>query len=560
MHADPLLTVEEAAERLGVSVATVRRRAQDGSLPAEKHGRQWLVKSHGLERKARGARQPSPSTLVDLGVSLTQLEHRDLAELWVPDILWWADLLAARSDVMAEAARRLTSQGRCQPVEQVEVPKNSFFSRPAAMLALEDRLAYHAAVSSIAPRIEGLLSPAVFSARLSDDPSYLLVNGRDQWLRWQAAQRQAIEDGYEWVVKTDITAYFDNIEHRLLFADIDRLNPDPGVAGALKRMLGEWASVPGRGLPQGPDASRVLASLYLVPVDDVLAHGDWRYFRFMDDLRVLGRTRAEVIQGLRLLERECRRRGLVLSAHKTSLQVGDEARADLEQPDLDAVEYWLEIGNDPVARHHLREILKASLSGAGVVDDRRAKFSLWRLRQLRDHYEVRRVLQNLERLAPIAPIVAQYLRPFIRRARVQQALIEFFRDAARNDSPYTSTWLLTLFLESVDAPSDLIIAYARQVAHDRNEPTFHRIVAANVLSLGRRTADIAWLASSAKTDYDPWLVRGYLVALARASSLNRDIEKAAVMRSPDLAKTVAYLTGRRSLPSLVYRSVQVPVA
>lgn len=37
------LSVEQAAERLGLSPATVRRRCVDGSLPAEKVGRAWVV-------------------------------------------------------------------------------------------------------------------------------------------------------------------------------------------------------------------------------------------------------------------------------------------------------------------------------------------------------------------------------------------------------------------------------------------------------------------------------------------------------------------------------------
>jgi excisionase family DNA binding protein len=43
-------TPAEAAETLGVSVRTIRRRANDGSLPAVRVGRSWRVDIAALDR------------------------------------------------------------------------------------------------------------------------------------------------------------------------------------------------------------------------------------------------------------------------------------------------------------------------------------------------------------------------------------------------------------------------------------------------------------------------------------------------------------------------------
>jgi len=37
------ITVEEAAHRLGISIATVKRRLQNSQLAGRKIGRQWVV-------------------------------------------------------------------------------------------------------------------------------------------------------------------------------------------------------------------------------------------------------------------------------------------------------------------------------------------------------------------------------------------------------------------------------------------------------------------------------------------------------------------------------------
>jgi excisionase family DNA binding protein len=58
-----LLTVPEAAERLGLSVAMVRRYCSNGNLPAEKMGRDWTVRQRDVEQFAasrrRRGRKPS---------------------------------------------------------------------------------------------------------------------------------------------------------------------------------------------------------------------------------------------------------------------------------------------------------------------------------------------------------------------------------------------------------------------------------------------------------------------------------------------------------------------
>ena len=52
-----LMTIPEAAERLGLSVAMVRRYCSAGKLPAQKVGRDWTVRQRDVERFAASARR-----------------------------------------------------------------------------------------------------------------------------------------------------------------------------------------------------------------------------------------------------------------------------------------------------------------------------------------------------------------------------------------------------------------------------------------------------------------------------------------------------------------------
>ena len=58
-----LLTISEAAERLGLSVAMVRRYCAEGKLPAQKIGRDWAILRHDVEHFAATPRHSGRPSL-----------------------------------------------------------------------------------------------------------------------------------------------------------------------------------------------------------------------------------------------------------------------------------------------------------------------------------------------------------------------------------------------------------------------------------------------------------------------------------------------------------------
>lgn len=79
------LTVEEVADRLNLSVATVRRRCASGEIEAIKAGPQWLVDPEALDnpevkRKRKSVRR---ETEYDFRVAFTHVQSTDLSETWV---------------------------------------------------------------------------------------------------------------------------------------------------------------------------------------------------------------------------------------------------------------------------------------------------------------------------------------------------------------------------------------------------------------------------------------------------------------------------------------------
>src|ERR1700677_3768102 len=133
------ITVEGAAQRLGISTSTVKRRLERGQIAGRKIGRQWVVDDSRLPAPTRSdSPKPVPLSSVNVGDAVRYVRATDLNELWVPDVLRWTDFIANPTDLLSEAAVRAAT-GTCDAATLIEVPKTPMLTRPAAILALADR-------------------------------------------------------------------------------------------------------------------------------------------------------------------------------------------------------------------------------------------------------------------------------------------------------------------------------------------------------------------------------------------------------------------------------------
>ena len=566
MSTELLITVDEAAALLGVSPATVRRRCGSGDIAAERVGRSWLIDSSALPRAG-----PSPtrrrrvsgaaSSLVDLNRSLQHLRSQDLQrDLWVPDILRHEDDLLSTDSLLEAAATKLDLNERFEPPVNIPVPKSPFFLRNAVNLALSDRLAYHAAVEAISGSLAAAAGPCAYSARLAKSDKYFLEFGSQAWVRWKSAVQAKTAELNGFVVETDVTAFFDCISHTVLMQELQDLALPKPLLDALREMLRTWESAPNTGIPQGPDASRLLGNFYMAPIDAVITViPDVHYFRYMDDIRIVSPSRLSAIEALKLLDTECRRRNLSLSTKKTELRHGKEAFDALEDQKINAAKYAFDAGGDPRAvRRQMGALFRASLRPDGTINARRAKFSIYRLRALRESNVRTLVLRNLESLAGLGWLVPAYLQPWMRRPAVSRDLAAYLEDPERNTSDFLSTWLLAALLDDPACVTDELSDYARRISFDRSESGYHRAVAFQVLALRSTSRDIAAMKGVVSREHDPEVVRGALVALFRTGKLDRSTASRAE-RIAGLDTTNSYLRGRSDLPSMIHRDKRSPI-
>lgn len=204
------------------------------------------------------------------------------------------------------------------------IPKQSGLHRPITFLHLDDMIVYQAFGNVI---LEEYIDQRkkfekinVFSNILNqnkDKNIFLFKKWQEGYVKFLQKIKKYYYDNNKWVAHFDLAAYYDTIDHGVL---IDQFSEDSEFKNLFQKCLETWSTHKNsklkHGIPQGPITSNLLAEIYLLPIDKALGENNLKYARYMDDIKIYGKSREEVLEGIILLERECKERGLIPQTSK----------------------------------------------------------------------------------------------------------------------------------------------------------------------------------------------------------------------------------------------------
>lgn len=244
---------------------------------------------------------------------------------------YYRNLFVAYELTKKENIRRLSERlegGSYEPsrVLRFYLPKFSGLQRPITFLHLDDLIVYQALANIIAKKFnkekERVEFRNVFSNilnRNSNTNIFFFKKWQEGYGKFIKKIKEYYNDGNKWVGHFDLAAYYDTIDHKVLSEQISR-NTYQNFTDLLKKCLGEWSTHKNNklnhGIPQGPLPSSLIAEIYMLPIDKKLNKKDIKYIRYVDDIKIFGKTREEVLSGAILLERECKERGLIPQSKK----------------------------------------------------------------------------------------------------------------------------------------------------------------------------------------------------------------------------------------------------
>lgn len=252
--------------------------------------------------------------------------ERDSEDDFYPDVLRFADIQAKLDEYIAQRDHRFLQIDNIAHLIDT-VPKASGMLREAVWIHPTHRLLYLATLHYLLPKLDHHLPPEVYSYRRDsqDKDEYPFPDKMGRWKIFHNDFRQAcLDDDTNAVLITDIASYYDHISVDELCDRIESIlgaaasEEDIEVVAFLRSLLKQWSTA-GFGIPQNYDASSFFASLFLIGADREILEKRYRYFRWVDDIRICAKNKKQAVRALHALQAALLRYRMFLASDKTSI-------------------------------------------------------------------------------------------------------------------------------------------------------------------------------------------------------------------------------------------------
>ena len=156
--------------------------------------------------------------------------------------------------------------------------------------------------------------------------TYAYRNGRSALQAVDEIERMIKTGRYSFVLKIDIVKFFDNIRWDILAGQLRQKIREEDVIELIRaESLAPWVDREGnlqekiKGIYQGSCISPILSNIYLMEFDKSIAADCQQFFRYSDDILILGRSKEELLEMLARTQSFFDNLGLTVSEEKSKL-------------------------------------------------------------------------------------------------------------------------------------------------------------------------------------------------------------------------------------------------
>lgn len=452
----------------------------------------------------------------------------DLEQGPLPDPFKYADYDYRLNELTSHLVSHVKeNEYRPNRAENFDMPKGELAIRPGAVLDIADLTVLHRLTSEFILDLDAKLSHGVVAYRLRKDKKYQYRIERESayfvlprykrdrikieeswynlWPQFRQQLKKDLQGGrYECVAKTDITAFFEDV-NLLTLGEILKQKTGCNLRhiNMIVEILRNWAlRDPAnvrqrRGLPQGINLSGVLSNHYLQIIDDYLdgvnkevhQSDKIKWYRYCDDINVLckseGRARAVLLNLGRLL----RVLGLNQNAEKTEIldcpkaldtmyySVAENISSILEESkgkDVDRVALIIRL------RHECKKLPRRDAKYEKKCET--ALFCAYNAARVLDsQLLIKRSIHDFKKFPVRAKSICGYVRRFINMPTIYKL---FKEQLTKKHSlllyNFQIAFLLTVF-RNYKKPDRELSKYILEVAKDINRHWYVRVQAINTL-------------------------------------------------------------------------------
>lgn len=265
---------------------------------------------------------------LDLAWKRVMHSHKDRSFVSHPFIDSWLDF--SRNDWLDHLRSRLRSGYSPTIPTTCWVPKGNNLCRQGVILTPQDETIYFALIDFMLPQISTYVydsETVALHPRLVREHSgiKLVEHYKRQWAHFRDVSLDYLNNGYPFMVKTDITSFYSSISIKNLFSILMGLGIEREACNLLSKCLNTWAGDSSTGIPQGYIPSDILSLVFLAETDITLQRSGVNHMRYSDDIRIFAVSDKEARSKLHELDRLLLSRRLSLNSAKTRILYGSAA-------------------------------------------------------------------------------------------------------------------------------------------------------------------------------------------------------------------------------------------
>jgi len=468
----------------------------------------------------------------------------------IPDIAVYDDVREQWDKGYCEALQNAIRDGNFGPrhTEIVDYPKNDIAVRPLTRFSAPDRLIYDALVFEISSDLDTSRNPSVYSYRWNHRARRPIF-WKTSWTRMRREAKATLLSNWNFkVASLDVSSFYEHIDVGLLSDDLSMVVHDEIAVKRIATFLKKFQTINHAwGLPQGSDASGILANAYLAPVDEFLRRNNFPFFRYSDDIMILDEGWNTLRDVIIEVNRIFRSKRLSMSAHKTGILEFPEVIQDFLSAQKASIDQAVQHG-DPEADRDVRSFFDQVIDSdrVGATD---LKFALNKLRAVGDDYAVGWCLKNLRYVAYASrEIFAYFAECGYRQSTIRRGLEDFMQSQESISYPYIEQRVLRYFVH-LGIESEKMKSSAWRIMEDRNREEFPREFAVRYLGGVASASEAQLLRHKFESEASLAMRRALLISLYESGKLSERYLRDIWYSLPELRWTCNYLAGNPKIPT-----------
>lgn len=410
-------------------------------------------------------------------------------------------------EYIGSISRRIKNESyHPNPLRRIDVPKSNYAVRPGSSVYFEDLIVLYAVALLIAPKLDDILPEFVSSWRVKPegkrnkelfkkeknrllekypfwkpktirDYADIFKPWYDEWISHNEEMAALYVEGYNFMVVSDVVAYFENIELALLRELL--INTLGGeyqkIVNFLIWMLSYWAwpatnwlNAP-RGIPQGNGVSSFIGNVYLLPLDQAFENRSAegvKYLRYMDDITIFAKDYYAARNALLDMTAQLRELRLNVQGAKTEILKGKEIENHLSEKNMDRLNPVIDsiVASKNLSENDRRQysqVLRNFRKGlpTTIKDHKQSRFyrrMVYAHSLLQDPSMINRVFGQIRRNSDYRVIHSayKYFKGLTRNTKsIHEGILDLLSDREISLFDFQKAWLLTILRYTRDDSS-----------------------------------------------------------------------------------------------------------